>query len=116
MDNIKISASFTIPGSVMYTEKDSQGEPVHYKNVSFNVSNKRGKQELLKMKLSKCKPCKQVINMTEDAYNSMLNIPPKNTSPVFWKRLPVTQRISEHLKDIQLTLHATDFEFTIFND
>ena len=116
MDNVKISVSFTIPGSVMDKEKNSKGELVNYTNLSFNVIGKKGRYETLKTKLPKCKLCIQNINMTKETYDNILTTPVHKFSASYWKRLPAKQRIAEFLKDMQNDLHASSFEFTILED
>lgn len=115
MDNIKISASFLLPGSVMNREKDSNGDPVKYSKLTLDVIGNKGKHEVLKMKIPKCHPCTQVINMTEKAYNYMMSTA-HGYSPSYWHNLSERQRIAEYLKDIQYDLHATSFDFTILDD
>ena len=45
MDNIKISASFKLKGSVMYSEKDKNGEPVHYDVNTVNFYDTENKKK-----------------------------------------------------------------------
>lgn len=117
MNNIKISISFSIPGSIMFQEKDSKGEPVRYNLNTIAVSDrKNSKTETLTYKTAKCKPCTQPINMTEEAYKDMMSTPIHNISLNHWKRMSEKQKVAEHLKDIQHDLHATSFEFTIYED
>lgn len=112
MDNIKISVSFSIPGSVAYQEKDNNGDPIRYNTVSIPM----GKSAPITIKVAKCKPSTQSINMTDEAYKGMLSTPIHKISLNHWKRMTDVQRVAEHLKDIQYDLHATSFEFTIYED
>lgn len=91
MDNIKITVSYTIPGSVMIGKKDSE-------------------------KPRRCKPAMLSINMTDLAYEEMLHTPCNKVSPKHWQRMSEAQRVIEHLKLIQQDFHAISFEFTIYND
>lgn len=116
MDNIKISVTFSIPGNVMYSDKECAEDFEKYSIKTVGVyDSKKNKTEFLKSKVRKCKPCKQIINMSQEAYDCMMDTP-ANSSKNHWKRMSEKQRIAEHLKDMQYQLHATSFEFTIFND
>ena len=117
MDNIKISARFKIRGNIICSEKDQNSEPLHYDvNTMDFYDRKKGKKETVKFKTSRCKPCVQTINMSLEAYQTMMNTPTEKMSVNHWKRMSENQRITEHLKEIQNNLGATSFEFTIFED
>ena len=117
MDNIKISASFKLRGGIMYSEKDQNGEPLHYDvNTMDFYDRKNGKKETVKFKTSRCKPCIQTINMSMEAYQYMISTPTSNISTNHWKRMSENQRIAEHLKETQHDLDAINFEFIVFED
>ena len=117
MDNIKISASFKLKGSVMYSEKDKNGEPIHYDINTVNFyDTETNKTKTVKLKTSRCKPCVQTISMSKEAYQYMMSTPIDNISANHWKRMSESQRITEHLKEIQHDLDAISFEFTVFED
>ena len=117
MDNIKISATFKIQGSVMYQEKDKDGNPLHYDvNTMKFYKKKTNYTDVIKFKTSRCKPCIQSINMSEEAYQNMMDNPAGGMSSNHWKRMSENQRIAEHLKELQHDLGATSFEFTVFDN
>lgn len=117
MDNIKISASFKLKGSVMYSEKDKNGEPIHYDINTVNFyDTETNKTKTVKFKTSRCKPCTQTISMSKETYQYMMSTPVGDMSANHWKRMSENQRIAEHLKETQHDLDAISFEFTIFND
>ena len=117
MDNIKISASFKLKGSIMYSEKDQNREPLHYDvNTMDFYDKKKSKKETIKFKTSRCKPCIQTISMSMEAYQYMMSTPTSNISTNHWKRISENQRIAEHLKETQHDLDAISFEFTVFED
>lgn len=117
MDNIKISATFKIQGSVMYQEKDKDGNPLHCDvNTMKFYDKKTNHTDIVNFKTSKCKPCIQSINMSEEAYQNMMNTPVGGMSTNHWKRMSKNQRIAEHLKELQHDLGATSFEFTVFDN
>ena len=117
MNNIKISARFKLRGSIMYSEKDQNGEPLHYDVNTMDFYNKKkGKIETVKFNTSRCKPCIQTISMSMEAYKYMISTPADNTSVNHWKRMSENQRIVAHLKEIQHDLGAISFEFTVLED
>ena len=117
MDNIKISASFKLKGSIMYSEKDQNDKSLYYDvNTTCSYDKKKKRTETFTYKTSKYKPITQNINMTQEAYQYMLSTPIEGTSANHWKRMSVKQRIAEHLKEVQANLGANSFEFTIFED
>ena len=117
MYNIKISASFKLKGSVMYSEKDKNGEPIHYDTNTVNFyDTETNKTKTVKLKTSRCKPCTQTISMSKEAYQYMMSTPVGDMSANHWKQMSENQRIAEHLKETQHDLGAISFEFTIFND
>ena len=117
MDNIKISARFKIRGNIMCSEKDQNGEPLHYDINTMNFYNKKkGKTETVEFKTSRYNPCIQTINISMEAYQYMISTPTSNISTNHWKRMSDNQRIAEHLKETQHDLGAISFEFTVFED
>ena len=117
MDNIKISATFKIQGSVMYQEKDKEGKPLHYDVKTMELYDRNTNHtDVVKFKTSRCKPCVQTISMSMEAYKYIMGTPTSNISANHWKRMSENQRIMEHLKEIQHDLGAISFEFTVFED
>ena len=43
MDNIKVSASFKLRGGIMYSEKNQNGEPLHYDEIRAEAQELWGK-------------------------------------------------------------------------
>lgn len=117
MDDIKVTVSFSIPGSVMLKAKAPNGDPIEFISNSLSVSDRNSKKsETITFKTSKCKPCTQSINITREAYKSMLSTPIHKISPFQWNSMSKKKKIAEHLKDIQHDLHATSFEFIIYEE
>ena len=117
MDNIKISASFKLKGSVRTSNKNQNDKLLHYDvNTRDFYNKKKSKTETVKLKTSCYKPCTQTMSMSMEAYQYMMSTPIDNISANHWKRMSESQRITEHLKEIQHDLDAISFEFTVFND
>lgn len=94
MDNIKITASFTLPGRtpIIETKEGESNKIVGYKT------------------------CTQTINMTEETYKHMLYNTCNNIGLKHWKQMSENQRIAEHLKEVQGNLGASSFEFIIYKN
>lgn len=117
MDNIKITVNFTLPGSVMYEEQDCQSDPNKSDTRLIDVFDKKlNKSITLKYKTRRSKPVTQCINMTEEAYRGMLDIPVAGMTSSHWKRMSPAAKVIEYLKLIQHDLKATSFDFTIYDD
>lgn len=97
MDNIKVSATFILRGTIK--------AHIYGKNHQCDIH-----------KAPKYKECKQSISMTEDAYKEMMSTPIKGVNIKHWKKMSENQRISEHLKEIQHSLRAKSFDFVVYND
>lgn len=116
MEDIKITASFVIPGSVMDCRKDNRGEFTNYETMSVRVRDKHDNYKTVIVRIPKCKPCTQTINMTDAAYSNMLTNPAQGISPKHWVRMPIMERVRAHLKEIQQSLGATDYTFIVYED
>ena len=117
MDNIKISASFKLKGSVRISNKNQNDKLLNYDVNTMNFYNKKkNKTKTVKLNTSCYKPCTQTINMSMETYQYMMSTPIDNISANHWKRMSENQRITEHLKEIQHDLNATSFEFIVFED
>lgn len=108
MDNVKITATFTLPGRV----KNPTLEKVH----TLDVQDKKGKFETLKFTTSEYTEVNQTINMSQEAYEGMMTSPCNGIPPKKWKTIPKALRVMEHLKAIKHDLHASHFTFVIYDD
>ena len=115
MDNIKISVSFKLHGSIMYQERNDNNL-LNSDTKTVKSRNKKTKHNTDIIKPAKYKPCFQSINMTNEVYHYMMDTPVDSMPVNHWKKLSENQRIEEHLKEIQHDLDAISFEFKVFND
>ena len=118
MDNIKISANFKLKGSVMYSEKDKNGEPIHYDINTVNFyDTETNKTKTVKLKTSRCKPCVQTISMSKEAYQYMIsNEVPSFSTKSAWNKMTVEQRLVAHLNETASSLGGKLVDYTIYPD
>lgn len=123
MTNVKVSLSILLPGSTMFSKEESLKQLTRpakdKKNVLETVTvhdfdkhdkltlslNDRGKTTTTTILTRKSKNAKQVINLSEEAYNYMTS---KNEIPAefkgAWSALTPTQRLKWHCDRIAMTL------------
>lgn len=132
MTDVKVSASFILPGSVLPAEppllkkgkkkkrknkkkKEEKTEnTISYKKESIKVD----KKETIVINLRVAKPAKQVININSDAYAYMVS--QDSPAPGFklfeWKRMTVTKRLRVHLGLIAESLGGKLEAFKVLDD
>ena len=127
MNNVKISLTITLPGSVMVSEVDSlkriSDKKGNTKEVfDFSKNNKqtmqlyhKGKKEQIEIFIRKSKPAKQVINLPQEAYDQFTGdyIPRKYNGK--WKSLTPMQKIRWHCQQIAEELGGRLEDFKVFD-
>jgi hypothetical protein len=112
MVNIKILATFTLPGSVMVNE-DTENTT----SINTMMLKNKGKKELLHFRTRKSIDARQSIKMSDEAYKYMISsFVPEWSNPGDWKKMSKTQRLIAHLNRIKDYLGATGFEYSICDD
>ncbi len=117
MDNVKVSATFSLPGSLLVAENSisKTEENYHNETVSFYADNKR---HTLTIRLRNGKPALQKMNLTLEAYNYMISNDGKPTeiSKGMWGQMSKAKKVKTNLLEIAQSLNAKLVEFTIFDD
>lgn len=141
MDNIKVSLTITLEGRVMYSKEeclkttqktvqyyDKKTRKKHTKTVEEEERNMDKmdshtlkvktypKEVVLTYSTRKCKPAKQVINLSSTAYNHMVTTCPEGIKPNLWSRMSKKERLIAHLDMIAEGLGGTRESFTVFDD
>ena len=132
MYNIKVSASFVLPGRTLLAEqpcskngktkekkeKMMEEEMVRNDKLSYHQETIYLKDKRLIINLRDAIPARQNLHLSEDAYNYM--IAPENPVPgmkVFeWKRLTKTKRVRLHLEEIAKNFRGTLESFSVLED
>ena len=115
MDNIKINLTITLPGSVLVSKEESLKNPKQTTEKTEMELFYRGKKERLQIFTRKAKPAKQVINLTQEAYDNFIsdNIPHKFKG--VWKGLSDKDKIRWWCQNIASSLGGTVGGFEIFD-
>ena len=124
-NEIKVSLSVTLQGSVMLSQEQAKAleeEKVGtgYDAFSMRVEGReKGKKdtETITVKTRKCKPAGQSLNLSMDAYEYMIGEEaPYFVKPRDWERLTKKQRLEAHLKRIAEGLGGVSFTYAILDN
>lgn len=120
MDNIKITATFIIPGRTMFTEEECEQNKSFYDFNQLQVDYHKNKSEYVHETIHfhtrGTKHVKQVINMPQETYDYFIATPVAKTSVSHWKRLPNGEKIKMHLTEQMHDMGAIKVNFIIHKD
>ena len=120
----KVVLSIELPGRQQYSQKeceqDKNKEETTYMNLL--VHNKKGKnsftkKETIAISTAKCIPAKQVTNLDNSAYESMMDIKevPYFTNEHKWKSLSKKNRLETHFQRICESLGGISYSYEILD-
>lgn len=132
----KISLRLLVPGACILSSQECEKSPKeNYDKHKMLVKYTKGKgkaerqvKELLIFKTRKSKLITQVINMSEETYNSMLNTPTSEKLHKIveiqkggravraWDKLSVNERLKKHFDLIAHDLKAVSYTFEVLDD
>ena len=125
-NEIKVSLSVTLQGSVMLSQEQAKAlekekEGTGYDTLNMRVEGKKidGKEDVqtITVKTRKNKPASQSLNLSMDAYNYMVsNEAPYFVKPRDWGRLTKKQRLEAHLKRIVEELGGVSFTYAVLDN
>lgn len=125
-NEIKVSLSATLQGSVMLSQEQAKAlekekEGTGYDTFNMRVEGKKsdGKKDVqtITVKTRKCKPAGQSLNLSMDAYNYMVSSEaPYFIKPRDWERLTKKQRLEAHLKRIVEELGGVSFTYAVLDN
>lgn len=125
-NEIKVSLSVTLQGSVMLSQEQAKAlekekEGTGYDTFNMRVEGKKsdGKKDVqtITVKTRKCKPAGQSLNLSMDAYNYMVSSEaPYFIKPRDWERLTEKQRLEAHLKRIVEELGGVSFTYAVLDN
>lgn len=126
MNEIKVSLSIVLQGSIMYSQEQAKAlekekEGTGYDTFNMRVESKEsdGKEDVqtITVKTRKNKPASQSLNLSMDAYNYMVsNEAPYFVKPRDWERLTKKQRLEAHLKRIVEELGGVSFTYAVLDN
>lgn len=118
----KITLTVVLPGRTMVSSVEAEKNPQECLNSSFiTLSRFSKKQKKVLRKTYEIKtrtyiPAKQVINMTKEAYKSMITECPEWCTIKEWGRLNKIQRLEKNLRRICESLGGTSYSYELFED
>ena len=125
MNVIKITANFELPGGTMFGKEVCQKNPKEYTEYNSLIVEdkvKKGKKtEIKREKIQfftrKSIPALQVINIMDEAYQSMTsNEVPSFSTKSAWNKMTKEQRIVAHLNEIAIHVGGKLIDYTIYPD
>lgn len=125
MNEIKVSLSIVLQGSIMYSQEQAKALEKEKVGTGYDTFNMRvedlkdGKKDAktITVKTRKCKPAGQSLNLSMDAYDYMTG----KEAPYFvkardWERLTKKQRLEAHLKRIVEELGGVSFPYAVLDN
>ena len=125
MNVVKLTANFELPGGTMFGKEVCQKNPKEYTEYNSLIVEdkvKKGKKtEIKREKIQfftrKSIPALQVINIMDEAYQSMTsNEVPSFSTKSAWNKMTKEQRIVAHLNEIAIHLGGKLIDYTIYPD
>lgn len=117
--NIKISLSIELPGSTMFSKeasfKNATPLPDKHNKEFMKIKNGNGNLETITINTRKCIPAKQVINISEEAYNYFISDekPPEYRSD--WKKMSSAARLYYHLDSIAKAMGGKMIDYKVLD-
>ena len=128
----KLSLTLVLPGSIMVSQQVAENKPgeltEEHKVLFKSYKSKKDKSpEVITFRTRKSIPAKQVLKMTQEAYEAMLE---ESTSPKYnkviakikgklirvWDTMSEDARIKKHCELIAHDMGAIDFSYNILDD
>ena len=128
----KLSLILVLPGSIMVSQQVAENKPEElteeHKMLFKSYKSKKDKgPEVITFRTRKSMPAKQVLKMSQEAYEAMLEEPtnPKYNKVVakvkgklirVWDTMSEESRIKKHCELIAHDMNALDFSFNVLED
>lgn len=115
MSEIKVNLSIVLKGSTMLSEQEAKAQNA-YDTFNMMVSGAKGEnKETITVSTRKIKPAKQSINLSEEAYEYMIDVQevPFFIKEKHWKALNEKQRLEMHLDRICQQLNGVSYTYNV---
>ena len=133
MVETKLSLILVLPGSTMVSQQEAENKPKELTETNFltiksyDKKSKKFKKETIVFRTRKNTTVRQVLKMTQEAYEAMLN---ESTNPKYnkivakakgklirvWDTMSEDARIKKHCELIAHDMGAIDFSYNILED
>lgn len=115
-NEIKVNLVVVLQGRTMMSEQECS-ENSNYESFSLEYEETKTKKKVrINTKLRGSIPATQSINLSKDAYESMIGECPYFMKPRDWSRMGKKGKLEAHLKRIKESLGGIDYNYTIFED
>lgn len=116
-NEIKVSLSVTLQGSVMLSQEQAKALEKEKAGTGYDTFNMKKDAKTITVKTRKCKSAGQSLNLSMDAYDYMTG----KEAPYFvkakdWERLTKKQRLEAHLKRIVEGLGGVSYTYTVHDN
>lgn len=126
----KLSLTLVLQGSSMVSQQEAENKPKEFTELNFlNIKsyNRKLKKETITFRTRKNVTVRQVLKMSQEAYEAMLEEPtnPKYNKVVakvkgklirVWDTMSEESRIKKHCELIAHDMNALDFSFNVLED
>lgn len=127
MSEIKVRLSMEVPGATMLSSQDcekmSKKDAYEHSTVTVEEKKKKGKKTVMEkttlhINTRKSRPAKQVISLSREAFDYMIDVKEIPTSKLkkLWGRMSEIQRLDYHLGIIAEHFNAYSYSFVVFPD
>lgn len=124
----KLSLTLVLPGSTMVSKQVASNKPEEFtKEEKVFVRNQKNKVECVKFNTRICNTARQVLKMTQEAYDAMLQEPSnakynkvvgkvKGKIIRVWDTMSEDARIRKHCEKIAHDFRAIDFDYQVLGE
>lgn len=118
MAETKVSLSIALPGRTMFSKessfKNDKLDPDKFNKSFMKISDGRGHFETIVINTRKCINAKQVINISEDAYNYFIS----DVNPDYrndWKSLSKEARLHWHMTELAKSMGGEMLDYRVLD-
>lgn len=124
MNEIKVSVSIVLRGSILFTQEEAETLEKEQPNSGFDkqtqvVTDHKGKnRQTIHYQTRKCRPASQSIKLCKEAYLHMID---KSACPEWvkknkWATMSKKERLESHLRRLTEHLGGISFTYKVFED
>lgn len=116
MNDIKVNLTIVLPGRIMFSEEESS-EPLKHSTHTQVYTAENGQRTTISYQTRNCKPVRQSLNMSSEAYEYMTDpqSKPVNYSGMkSWGHISKKERLEWHLKETAQALGGEVESYKVF--
>ena len=123
MNEIKVSVSVILRGSILLTQEEAETLEKEQPKSGFNkqtqvVTDDEGHKKIIYYQTRKCRPASQSIKLCKEAYLHMID---KSACPEWakmnkWASMSKKERLESHLQRLTEHLGGLSYTYKVFDD